>query len=121
MMLPYVGVTINILSLFAFILVLGIVGATPLSSVRARIVKLKSGYTVEYYRRNSEGGCAATFGVLTTVMAFLPMLSLPVNPAQSPKLLDSLLYFACCSLWSASLSLPSHLALAGPPKSRRAA
>ncbi|MYM65088.1 efflux RND transporter permease subunit [Pseudomaricurvus sp. HS19] len=75
MVMPFFGVTLNLISLFGFLLVLGIV-------VDDAIV---TGENVYRHMQNAESGEAAaihgtqevaapvTFGVLTTVAAFLPM------------------------------------------------
>ncbi len=111
-MFPSLGVSINVLSLFCFILVLGIV-------VDDAIVV---GENVYRTRQRGETGLDAVvkgtqevaipvvFGVLTTVAAFLPMLFLPGSTGKMMRLfplavIPSLLF----SLLESQLILPSHL------------
>lgn len=77
MNLPMIGVSINMISLFGFILVLGIV-------VDDAIIIGESAYTeIEENGKSDDNvirgakkvAVPATFGVLTTVVAFLPMLA----------------------------------------------
>ena len=111
---PFVDVSINIMSLFAFILVLGIV-------VDDAIIIAESAYTYTEERGYTPGNIVAgarrvavpaTFGVLTTVMAFLPMLLVTgpmstVNGAIGWVVVFCLLF----SLVESKLILPSHLAV----------
>jgi len=110
--MPYLGVTVNIISLFGFILVLGIV-------VDDAIV---TGENVYRHMRNAESGLHAaihgtkevavpvTFGVLTTVAAFLPFFMIEgvrgALFAQIPAVIIPVLMF---SLLESKLVLPSHL------------
>lgn len=111
-MMPELGVTLNIVSMFAFILVLGIV-------VDDAIVTGENVYT--HLRRHNDPMRAAiegtqeisvpvTFGVLTTVAAFLPLLLLEGNRApifaQIPMVVIPVLLF---SLVESKFVLPSHL------------
>ncbi|MDO6420920.1 efflux RND transporter permease subunit [Saccharophagus degradans] len=110
--MPFIGVTLNLISLFAFIVVLGIV-------VDDAIVTGENIYT---HLRSSESGLAAaingtkevavpvTFGVLTTVAAFVPLFFMggdrgPVF-AQIPAIVIPVLLF---SLIESKLVLPAHL------------
>ena len=110
---PYVDVSINIMSLFAFILVLGIV-------VDDAIIIAESAYTYTeergYHLDAIVAGARrvaipATFGVLTTMVAFAPMLL--VRSRMEP-LFESLAWVVVfCLLFSlieSKLILPSHLA-----------
>jgi multidrug efflux pump subunit AcrB len=122
MMLPYVGVTINILSLFAFILVLGIVvDDAIIVGESAHSETERSGYTVESIIAGTRKvAVPATFGVLTTVMAFLPMLFITGEPSTITQAIGFVVIFCLLfSLVESKLILPSHLALAGPPKKQK--
>ena len=112
--LPYVDVSINIMSLFAFILVLGIV-------VDDAIIIAESAYTYTEQRGYNLDAIVAgarrvaipaTFGVLTTMVAFVPMLL--VRSRMEP-LFESLAWVVVfCLLFSlieSKLVLPSHLAI----------
>lgn len=110
--MPFFGVTLNIMSLFGFILVLGIV-------VDDAIVTGENIYT---HLRTSESGEEAaikgtlevatpvTFGILTTVAAFLPFAFIEGNRgalfAQIPVVVIPVLIF---SLIESKFVLPSHL------------
>lgn len=111
-LLPAFGVTLNILSLFGFILVLGIV-------VDDAIVTGENVYT--HLRRAESGLHAAiegtrevsvpvTFGVLTTVAAFLPLAFIEGDRgaffSQIPAVVIPVLLF---SLIESKLVLPAHL------------
>ena len=110
--MPFFGVTLNVMSLFGFILVLGIV-------VDDAIVTGENIYT---HLRTSESGEEAaikgtqevatpvTFGILTTVAAFLPFAFIEGNRgalfAQIPVIVIPVLLF---SLIESKFVLPSHL------------
>lgn len=111
-MMPELGVTMNIISMFGFILVLGIV-------VDDAIVTGENVYT--HMKRHNDPVRAAiegtqeiavpvTFGVLTTVAAFMPLLLLEGNRApifmQIPLVVIPVLLF---SLIECRFILPAHL------------
>ncbi|MBX2882340.1 MAG: efflux RND transporter permease subunit [Granulosicoccus sp.] len=111
-LMPVFGVSLNLLSLFAFILVLGIV-------VDDAIVTGENIYT--HLRRNrdrvqavingtNEVAVPVTFGVLTTVAAFTPLLMIEGARgqvfAQIPLIVIPVLLF---SIIESKLILPSHL------------
>jgi len=115
--LPFLGVSINWISLMGLVLVLGIL-------VDDAIVVADSTY-VEQQRSKSklEGAIRGTglvaipvvFGVLTTVAAFVPMLAVPGPMGKLVRALPivvilSLLFSLLEALWI----LPSHLASGGP-------
>ena len=111
-LMPHIGVTINLISLFAFILVLGIV-------VDDAIVTGENIYS--HMRRNpnrvqaaiegtQEVAIPVTFGVLTTVAAFMPLLMVEGVRgkifAQIPMIVIPVLLF---SLIESKFVLPAHL------------
>ena len=111
-MMPELGVTLNIVSMFAFIVVLGIV-------VDDAIVTGENIYTHLKKNPNSldavikgtqEISLPVTFGVLTTIAAFLPLLMIEGVRgdifAQLPKIIIPVLLF---SLIESKLILPAHL------------
>ncbi|MGD8533862.1 MAG: efflux RND transporter permease subunit, partial [Gammaproteobacteria bacterium] len=111
-MMPVFGVTLNLISLFAFILVLGIV-------VDDAIVTGENIYTKLETSRNSLDAAIAgtqeiavpvTFGVLTTIAAFIPLLMIEGVRgqlfAQIPLIVIPVLLF---SLVESKLVLPAHL------------
>jgi len=110
--MPHIGVTINLISLFAFILVLGIV-------VDDAIVTGENIYT--HMRRNRDPVQAAIdgthevatpviFGVLTTIAAFIPLMMIEGVRgkifAQIPMIVIPVLIF---SMIESKLVLPAHL------------
>ena len=120
MLLPMVGVTINIMSLFAFILVLGIVvDDAIIVAESAHAETEKSGYSLKSIVVGTKKvALPATFGVLTTVAAFLPLLLVTGPPSAMIHALAYVVVFCLLfSLVESKLILPSHLALLPPPRS----
>jgi multidrug efflux pump subunit AcrB len=112
-LMPVVGVTINIMSLFAFIMVLGIV-------VDDAIVIGESAYTEIENKGNSVHNVVmgakrvatpATFGVLTTMAVFTPVL-FSSGPSADFFFNISAVVILCLafSLVESKLILPSHIA-----------
>ncbi|MFT6906659.1 MAG: multidrug efflux pump subunit AcrB [Oleiphilaceae bacterium] len=112
LMMPFLGVTLNIFSLFAFILVLGIV-------VDDAIVTGENIYA--HFQRNDnpldavikgtqEVSIPVTFGVLTTIAAFVPLGlvegSRSILFTQIPMVVIPVLLF---SLVESKFILPAHL------------
>ncbi|GHB65030.1 acriflavin resistance protein [Psychrosphaera saromensis] len=110
--MPFFGITLNIMSLFGFILVLGIV-------VDDAIVTGENVYTHMRHSKSSEEAAIkgtqevatpVTFGVLTTVVAFLPLAFIEGNRgalfAQLPVVIIPVLIF---SLIESKFVLPAHL------------
>ncbi len=120
MLLPMVGVTINIMSLFAFILVLGIVvDDAIIVAESAHAETEKNGYSLKSIVVGTKKvAIPATFGVLTTVAAFAPLLLVTGAPSAMIHALAYVVVFCLLfSLVESKLILPSHLALLPPPKS----
>lgn len=112
--LPAIDISINVISVFGFILVLGIV-------VDDAIVVAESVYaeteTLGYNTPNIVSGARrvaipATFGVLTTIMAFLPFL-FTTGPLAAMTGSVGWVVILCLafSLVESKLILPSHLAI----------
>lgn len=111
-MLPVLDVSINLLSLFAFLLVLGIL-------VDDAIVVGENIYT--HQQRGADPLRAAIagaqevsvpviFGVLTTVAAFTPLLTIPGAMGKLTASIPLVVITALCfSLIESQLVLPSHL------------
>ena len=110
--MPYVGITINIISLFAFIMVLGIV-------VDDAIVTAENVYRyMEQGRAPLEASIEGTkavalpviFGVVTTMVAFIPLFMIEGRRGafimQIPAIVIPVLFF---SLVESKLVLPAHL------------
>ena len=122
MLLPMVGVTINIMSLFAFILVLGIVvDDAIIVAESAHAETEKSGYSLKSIVIGTKKvALPATFGVLTTVAAFLPLLLVTGAPSAMIHALAYVVIFCLLfSLVESKLILPSHLAWLPPPKASK--
>ena len=114
MFLPSVDVTICIPSLFGFIVVIGIVVDDAIIIAESAYAETtKSGYSVESIVRGAQRvAVPATFGVLTTVAAFGPLLfaSGPMKAVINPITMVVVLCLLF-SLVESKLILPSHLAL----------
>ncbi len=111
--MPFTGVTINIISLFAFILVLGIVVDDAIVTGENIYTRLRAGSespTDAAILGTQEVSVPVTFGVLTTVAAFLPLLMMGGERgaimAQIPMIVIPVLIF---SLIESKLILPAHL------------
>ncbi len=111
-LMPSIGVTINLISLFAFILVLGIVvddaivtGENIYSHMRRNPNRLQAAI-----EGTQEVAIPVTFGVLTTVAAFMPLLMVEGVRgkifAQIPMIVIPVLLF---SLVETKLVLPAHM------------
>ncbi len=114
MMMPVVDVTINIMSLFAFIVVLGIVVDDAIIIAEAAYTETEEkGYTLPNIVAGAQRvAVPATFGVLTSIMAFLPQLFV-TGPVAAINLAIGWVVILCLffSLIESKLILPSHLAL----------
>ncbi|MEO5365735.1 MAG: efflux RND transporter permease subunit [Magnetococcus sp. WYHC-3] len=110
--MPFMEITINTVSLFAFILVLGIVVDDAIVTGESIYTRLVSGADpVEAAVRGTrEVAVPVTFGVLTTVVSFLPLFMVEGDRgkifAQIPAVIVPVLLI---SLVESKLVLPSHL------------
>ncbi|MDP6115974.1 MAG: efflux RND transporter permease subunit, partial [Planctomycetota bacterium] len=110
--IPEFGVSLNIISLFAFILVLGIVVDDAIvtgENIYTRLQDMPDG-TEAAIVGTKEVSVPVTFGVLTTVAAFIPLFMMGgrLGPiwAQIPAIVIPVLLF---SLIESKLVLPAHL------------
>jgi multidrug efflux pump subunit AcrB len=112
-LLPTVDVTVNMLSLFGFILVLGIVvddaiviGESAYTNMRAK------GHSVDNIVEGvHKVAVPATFGVLTTIAAFLPILLVTGMSGQFFSAIGWVVILCLLfSLVESKLILPAHLA-----------
>ncbi len=118
---PLVGGTLNIISVFGFILVLGIV-------VDDAIIIGESAYTEQEHHGHSVDAIIrgthrvatpATFGVLTTIMAFAPQLNLDgIFSAFGEAMGWVVILCLVFSLIESKWILPAHLAHSKPATSR---
>ncbi len=122
-LMPFLGISINMISLFAFILVLGIVVDDAIvvgENVYRRIREGEDPHDAAP-QGTHEVGVVVTFGVLTTMVAFTPMLGLSgVSGKIWPNIPLIVIPVLLVSLLQSKLILPSHLALLKPndPDSR---
>ncbi|MCJ7555291.1 MAG: efflux RND transporter permease subunit, partial [Gammaproteobacteria bacterium] len=111
-LMPLMGVTLNLLSLFAFILVLGIVVDDAIVTGENIFTRLQKGEDPRdaAVKGTQEIAVPVTFGVLTTVVAFIPLLMIEGVRgklfAQIPMIVIPVLLF---SLIESKLILPAHL------------
>ena len=120
-LMPLTGISINMISLFAFILVLGIVVDDAIVTGENVYSRIQQGEhpAMAAWKGTHEVGTVVIFGVLTTVVAFTPMLGLSgvsgkIWPNIPLVVIPTLLF----SLVQSKLVLPAHLALLGPTKSK---
>ena len=114
MPLPIVDVSINIMSLFAFILVLGVVVDDAIIIAESSYAETeRKGYTLANIVRGAQRvAVPATFGVLTTIMAFLPMLfQTGRTSAFAGAIAWVVILCLAFSLVESKLILPSHLSI----------
>ena len=111
-LMPWLDATINIISLFGFILVLGIVVDDAIVTGESIFTRLQQGMPSEEAAIVGTKDVAApvTFGVLTTMVAFLPLFLMSAGRgpiwAQIPLIVIPVLAF---SLVESKLILPAHL------------
>ena len=116
-LMPDLGVSINMISLFAFILVLGIVVDDAIvvgENVYSRIQRGEHPREASW-RGTHEVGTVVVFGILTTVVAFTPMLGLSgVSGKIWPNIPLIVIPTLLFSLLQSKFVLPAHLALLKP-------
>lgn len=113
-LMPDLGVSVNMISLFAFILVLGIVVDDAIVVGENVYSRIRNGEDPKEasWRGTHEVGVVVTFGVLTTMAAFTPMLGLSGVSGKIwpniPLVVIPVLFF---SLIQSKLVLPAHLSM----------
>lgn len=116
-MMTYLDISINMISLFAFILVLGIVVDDAIVVGENVYRRIRNGEDPKEAAPHGthEVGVVVTFGVLTTMVAFTPMLGLSgVSGKIWPNIPLIVIPVLMFSLLQSKLILPSHLALLKP-------
>lgn len=110
--MPFLDITLNIISLFGFILVLGIVVDDAIvtgENIYSHMQKAESGMDAAILG-TKEVAVAVTFGVLTTIAAFMPFAFIDGARgaifAQIPAIVVPVLLF---SLIESKFILPAHL------------
>ena len=116
-LMPLVGGSINVLSIFGFILVLGIVvDDAIIIGESVQTATEKDGLSLDSVIRGARRvAMPATFGVLTTVATFVPFLTVPGSFGPLPFAIGSVVIL--CLLFSiveSKLILPAHLASMKP-------
>lgn len=116
-LMPEMDISVNMISLFAFILVLGIVVDDAIvvgENVYSRIQKGEHPREASW-KGTHEVGTVVIFGILTTMAAFTPMLGLSgVSGKIWPNIPLIVIPVLLFSLLQSKLVLPSHLALLRP-------
>ena len=120
-LLPTVGVSLNMLSTFAFLLVLGIVVDDAIvvgEGIHGESTRLGGG--VESAISGAQlVAKPVVFGVLTTIMAFLPWLFLGGSTSEFTRHITWVVILALAfSLFESLFILPAHLANMKPRKSK---
>jgi multidrug efflux pump subunit AcrB len=112
-MLPFTTVSINMISLFGFILVLGIVvDDAIIIGESAQTVSEREGHSVNSVILGAKRvAIPGTFGVLTTIVAFFPMLMVEGPFSAFPESIAYVVVLCLAfSLVESKLILPAHLA-----------
>jgi len=110
--MPLMGVSINLITLFAFILVLGIIVDDAIVTGENVFHRMQQGMPAEEaaIKGTQEVAVPVTFGVLTTMVAFYPLMVMTGWQGnlfkQIPMVVIPVLFF---SLIESKLILPSHL------------
>ena len=110
--LPWGAMTLNLMSVFGFIIVVGIVVDDAIVTGENIYTKLRKGSDPleAAIRGTKEVATPVTFGVLTTIVAFMPLMSydgfIGNFARQIPPVVAGVLVF---SLIESKLILPSHL------------
>lgn len=121
-LMPDLGISMNMISAFAFILVLGIVVDDAIVVGENVYTRIQRG---EHPREASwkgthEVGVVVIFGILTTVTAFTPMLGLSgVSGKIWPNIPLVVIPVLLFSLLQSKFVLPAHLALLKPHSEKR--
>jgi len=110
--MPYFGLTANVMSIFGFIIVVGLVVDDAIVTAENVYIKLQSG--MDPLDAATEGtmevATPVTFGVITTIVAFIPLMFFEgfygAFTKQIPPIVAAVLIF---SLIESKLALPCHL------------
>lgn len=111
-MMPYFGMTANVMSIFGFIIVTGLVVDDAIVTAENVYYKLRQG--IDPLEAATEGTIEittpVTFGAITTIVAFIPLMFFDgfygSFTKQIPPVVAAVLVF---SLIESKLALPSHL------------
>ena len=117
-LMPWIGVTMNLISLFAFIMVLGIVvdDAIVIGESVCEQIEKNGHSNHQVILGVKQVAMPATFGVLTTIAIFIPfMLSTGPNSGQFIAIAGVCILCLLFSLVESKLILPAHLAHSAMP------
>lgn len=110
--MPWFGLTANVMSLFGFIIVVGIIVDDAIVTAENVYIKLREGMDPLDAATDgtAEVALPVTFGALTTIVAFIPLMFFDgfygSFTKQIPPIVTAVLLF---SLVESKLCLPSHL------------
>ncbi|MFU8892106.1 MAG: efflux RND transporter permease subunit [Luteolibacter sp.] len=116
-LMPMLGISLNMISLFAFILVLGIVVDDAIVTGENVYTRIQKGEhpAIAAWKGTNEVNVVVVFGVLTTMIAFTPMLGLSgVSGKIWPNIPLVVIPTLMFSLLQSKFVLPAHLALLAP-------
>ncbi len=116
-LLPLVGGSVNLLSLFGFILVLGIVvDDAIIIGESVQTASERDGQSIDNVIRGAKRvAMPATFGVLTTIAAFIPLILVPGTFGALPAAIGFVVILCLAfSIIESKLILPAHLASMKP-------
>lgn len=120
-LMPMLGISINMISLFSFILVLGIVVDDAIVTGENVYSRIQRGEhpRIASYKGTHEVGTVVVFGVLTTMVAFTPMLGLSgVSGKIWPNIPLIVIPTLGFSLLQSKFVLPAHLSLLRPSEKK---
>ena len=120
-LMPDFGISLNMISAFAFILVLGIVVDDAIVVGENVYTRIQGGEHPKEasWKGTHEVGVVVIFGVLTTAMAFTPMLGLSgVSGKIWPNIPLVVIPVLLFSLVQSKFVLPAHLALLKPTSNK---
>ncbi|MEH6591025.1 MAG: efflux RND transporter permease subunit [Halioglobus sp.] len=121
-MLQYTGVSLNMISLFSFLLILGIVVDDAIIVGESIYSRQLAGEVGAKGAVNGARGVLkpVMFAVISTMIFFVPMLFMPGEMAHAAASIPTVVIIALTfSLVESLLILPSHLAHMAPPKPSR--
>jgi multidrug efflux pump subunit AcrB len=112
-MMPVLGISLNLLSMFAFIMVLGIVVDDAIVTGENIFNHLRRGNedpTTAAISGTKEVSVPVTFGVITTMIAFIPLMLLPGRRGDFFSVISVIVIIVLgFSLIQSKLVLPAHM------------
>lgn len=112
-LMPFFDITLNLLSMFAFIMVLGIVVDDAIvtgENIFNHLCRRKGSATDAAIAGTHEVSVPVTFGVLTTMIAFVPLMLLPGRRGEFFSVIAIIVIIVLAfSLVQSKLVLPAHM------------